>query len=98
MANLDFGSCLNNEVALRWDMIEWRHQQRTIWGGFWAEEVSDVWAPWMREADCLLDDEVLLESVYEAQGKRRKHSRTRGRRQTPPEGGLRLLSLTRQRN
>ncbi len=79
-------------------MIEWRHQQRTIWGGFWAEEVSDLWAPWMREADCLLDDEVLLESVYEAQGKRRKHSRTRGRKQTPAEVVLRLLILKHARN
>ena len=47
----------------------------------------------MREADCLLDDEELLESVYEAQGKRRKHSRTRGRKQTPAEVVLRLLIL-----
>lgn len=70
-----------------------RYQQRSLWGGFWAEEVQDLWEPWMRQADELLDDEALLDSVYEAQGKRRKHSRTRGRKQTPAEVVLRMLIL-----
>lgn len=75
-----------------------RHHQRSLWGGFWAEEVEDLWEPWMRRADDLLDDEALLDSVYEAQGKRSKHSRTRGRKQTPAEVVLRMLILKHARN
>ena len=52
----------------------------------------------MREADDLLDDEDLLDTVYEAQGRRRKHSRTRGRKQTPAEVVLRMLILKHARN
>jgi IS5 family transposase len=79
-------------------MIQLRHQQPSLWGGFWAEEVADLWEPWMRKADRLLDDKALLEAVYEAQGKRREHSRTLGRKQTPSEVVLRLLILKHARN
>jgi IS5 family transposase len=79
-------------------MIQLRHQQPSLWGGFWAEEVADLWEPWMREADRLLDDKALLEAIYEAQGKRRKHSRRLGRKQTPSEVVLRLLVLKHARN
>jgi hypothetical protein len=79
-------------------MIQLRHQQPSLWGGFWAGEVADLWEPWMRKADRLLDDEALLEAVYEAQGKRREHSRTLGRKQTPSEVVLRLLILKHARN
>ncbi len=75
-----------------------RHHQRNLWGGFWAEEVADLWEPWMRQADALLEDEAVLDAVYEAQGKRRKHSRTRGRKQTPAEVVLRMLILKHARN
>ena len=43
------------------------------------------------EADKLLDDEELIEPVYDAQSRRHEHSRTRGRSQTPAEIALRLL-------
>jgi IS5 family transposase len=79
-------------------MIQLRYQQASLWGGFWAEEVAELWEPWMREADRLLDDEALLDRIYEAQGKRRKHSRRRGRKQTPAEVVLRLLILKHARN
>jgi IS5 family transposase len=79
-------------------MIQLRHQQPSLWGGFWAQEVEDLWEPWMRQADALLDDEDLLDAVYEAQGKRKKHSRTRGRKQTPAEVVLRMLVLKHARN
>jgi IS5 family transposase len=79
-------------------MIQLGYQQPSLWGGFWAEEVADLWEPWMREADRLLEDEALLDTIYEAQGKRRKHSRKRGRRQTPAEVVLRLLILKHARN
>lgn len=47
----------------------------------------------MRTADKLLDDEQLIEKVFEAQARRWLKSRTRGRRQTPAEVVLRLLIL-----
>src|SRR3954447_23618186 len=74
-------------------MIRTRYQQPTLWPGFLHEEVSDLWEPWMWQADHLLDDEALIEYVLEAQGRRWKKSRTRGRLQTPAEVVLRFLVL-----
>ena len=79
-------------------MIQMRHRQPTLWGGYWREEVSDLWEPWMRQADRLLDDEAMVELVYDAQGTRRALSRKRGRKQTPAEVVLRLLMLKHVRN
>jgi transposase, IS5 family len=74
-------------------MIRTRHHQPSLWTGVLAEEVDDLWEPWMRTADRLLDDEQLIERVFEAQARRFLKSRTRGRRQTPAEVVLRLLIL-----
>ena len=74
-------------------MTRTRHQQPTLWTGFLNEEVSDLWEPWMRRADQFLDDERLIELVFEAQGRRWNKSRARGRWQTPSEVVLRLLLL-----
>jgi transposase, IS5 family len=74
-------------------MIRTRHHQPSLWTGVLAEEVDDLWEPWMRTADKLLDDEQLIEKVFEAQARRWLKSRTRGRRQTPAEVVLRLLIL-----
>jgi len=52
----------------------------------------------MVEADKLLDDEELIDRVYDAQGDRHAQSRTRGRSQTPAEVMLRLLLLKHVRN
>ena len=52
----------------------------------------------MRTADRVLDDEQLVERIFEAQAKRCLKSRTRGRRQTPAEVVLRLLILKHVRN
>jgi IS5 family transposase len=79
-------------------MIRTHHQQPTLWTGFLKEEVSDLWEPWMRSADQILDDDELIEQVFEAQGRRWKKSRTRGRLQTPSEVVLRLLILKHVRN
>jgi hypothetical protein len=38
-------------------MIRSRHHQPSLWTGVVAEEVDDLWEPWMRTADRLLDDE-----------------------------------------
>jgi IS5 family transposase len=79
-------------------MIRMRHQQPSLWEGVWAQEVSDLWEPWMRAADRLLEDEELLTQVFEAQGRRWKHSGRRGRLQTPAEVLLRLMLLKHLRN
>ena len=70
-------------------MIRLRHQPSSLWWGFLHEEVSDLWEPWRRRADDILNDEALVERVLEAQGRRWKKSRTRGRLQTPAEVALR---------
>ena len=79
-------------------MIRIRHQQPTLWENFFAEEVAALWEPWMRVVDELLEDEALLDIVYDAQGKRHAQSRTRGRHQTPAEVVLRMLILKHVRN
>jgi IS5 family transposase len=79
-------------------MIRTRHHQPSLWIGVLAEEVDDLWEPWMRTADRLLDDELLIERVFEAQTRRCLKSRTRGRRQTPAEVVLRPLILKHVRN
>jgi transposase, IS5 family len=47
----------------------------------------------MRVVDELLEDEELVDAVYQAQGKRHPQSRLRGRGQTPAEVALRMLIL-----
>ena len=70
-----------------------RRVQATLWHKGLAKDIEYLWQPWMKEADRLLDDAALLESVYEAQGQRYPHSRTLGRLQTHAEAALRLLIL-----
>jgi len=66
--------------------------------GFVEEAVGALWEPWMREADRILEDEQLLESVYEALLRRRPNSRTRGRPGVPAEIVMRMLLLKHIRN
>jgi len=79
-------------------VIQLRHEQPTLWHKGLVKDIEDLWEPWMKEADRLLEDAALLESVYEAQGQRHRHSRTLGRLQTPAEVALRLLLLKHVRN
>jgi IS5 family transposase len=79
-------------------MIRLRHQQPSLWETFFAQEVEELWEPWMRAVDELLEDDELLDAVYAAQGKRHTQSRTRGRHQTPAEVVLRMLILKHVRN
>jgi len=79
-------------------VIKLRHQQPMVWEGLFAEEVAELWEPWMRVVDELLEDEALLDAVYDAQGKRHPQSRVRGREQTPAEVTLRMLILKHVRN
>ncbi len=79
-------------------MVELCYHQRTVWEGWFPEEAAGWWEQWMKHADQLLDDEELLEAVYQAQGRRRPNSRLRGRKQTPAEVTLRLALLKHLRN
>src|SRR5215831_5551982 len=72
--------------------------QRSIFEEIVNLDVRSLWEPWMTEADQLLEDEELIEAVYEAQGERHQHSATLGRKQTPAEVVLRLLVLKHVRN
>src|SRR5215472_16492473 len=79
-------------------VIRLRHEQPSVWEGLFAEEVAELWEPWMQVVDELLEDEELLDTVYNAQGKRHAQSRVRGRQQTPAEVALRMLILKHVRN
>jgi transposase, IS5 family len=79
-------------------MIKLRHQQPSLWHRGLAEDIEGLWEPWMLLVDELLEDEQLLDTVYEAQGERHPQSRSRGRMQTPAEVLLRLLLLKHIRN
>jgi transposase, IS5 family len=75
-----------------------RSQQYSFGDGLIAEQTSDLWEPWMRQADRVLEDEQLISAVYHALLKRRPKSRTRGRLGTPAEIVLRLLIRKHIRN
>jgi IS5 family transposase len=79
-------------------MVKLRHQQPSLWHRGLAEDIEGLWEPWMVLVDKLLEDEQLLDAVYEAQGERYPQSRIRGRMQTPAEVLLRLLLLKHMRN
>jgi len=66
--------------------------------GFMEQAVGDLWEPWMRQADRLLEDEKLLSIVYEALLRRYPKSRTRGRLGVPAEIVVRMLLLKHIRN
>src|SRR3954467_8734384 len=79
-------------------MTRRKQGQKTLWEGIVDGDVRALWEPWMGEADKLLQDEELIELVYEAQGERHRQSATKGRSQTPAEMVLRLLLLKHVRN
>jgi IS5 family transposase len=79
-------------------MIEMRRTQLSFGDGLIAEEVSDLREDWMPHADEVLADEDVVMVVYEALAKRRPKSRSRGRRGTPADVVLRLLTLKHIRN
>ena len=79
-------------------MILHRRLQRSFADGLISEEVSDLWEPWMRLADELLEDDTLLNLVQQELSKRIQKSKTRGRRGTTAEVVLRMLILKHVRN
>jgi transposase, IS5 family len=74
-------------------MIERHYGQRQIAEGFFTEPIEDWWEPWMKQADEILDDEELINTVYEALRRRHPQSATRGRMGTPAEIVIRLMVL-----
>jgi IS5 family transposase len=79
-------------------MIEMRRAQLSFGDGLIAEEVSDLREDWMKHADEVLADDEIVAIVYGALAKRHPNSRRRGRRGTPAEVVLRLLTLKHIRN
>ena len=79
-------------------MTRRKQGQRVLWDGMIDEDVRSLWEPWMIQADRLLDDEELVDRVFDAQGKRHEKSASKGRSQTPAEMVLRLLLLKHVRN
>jgi IS5 family transposase len=79
-------------------VIERKYYQRQLGEGFIHDSIDDCWEPWMRVADEILDDEELIEPVYEALRRRRPQSGTRGRKGIPAEVALRMLALKHMRN
>src|SRR4249920_916275 len=75
-----------------------RRAQLSFGDGLIAAEVDDLCEDWMKHADQVLADELLVAAVYEALAKRRPKSRSRGRQGTPAEVVLRLLILKHIRN
>jgi transposase, IS5 family len=74
-------------------MIETRRLQLHFADGFISEAVEDLWEPWMRQADRVLEDEQLLLLIQQELSKRYKKSKARGRPATPAEVVLRMLLL-----
>jgi IS5 family transposase len=74
-------------------MIATRRRQRSFADGLITEEVTDLWEPWMRQADQVLEDDALLTLIQQEMAKRLKKSKTRGRPGTTAEVVLRMLLL-----
>jgi IS5 family transposase len=79
-------------------VIQYRRSQLGFADGLIAEEVTDLWEPWMRHADEAIDDDQLLEIVHTALSQRCKKSKTRGRPGASAEVILRLLLLKHMRD
>src|SRR5208283_3103368 len=79
-------------------VIKMRRAQLSFGDGLIAAEVDDLCEEWMKHADEILADELLVAAVYEALAKRRPKSRSRGRQGVPAEVVLRLLILKHIRN
>jgi hypothetical protein len=47
-------------------VIQLRHRQPSLWHSGLAKDIEDLWEPWMKEVDQLLEDAALVESVYDA--------------------------------
>ena len=75
-----------------------RSLQRSLFEPLFPENPRDLYEPWMVHADRLLDDDELLDAVFDALTRRHPNSRRRGRPAFPAEIVLRLLILKHVRN
>jgi len=69
-------------------VIKLRHEQASLWGGLFAKEVAELWEPWIQMGDESLEDQELVDTVYEAQGQRHTHSRQLGTSANPGRSGV----------
>jgi transposase, IS5 family len=79
-------------------VIQRRHQQRNLFEaviGSVEKLVDGLIEPPLMRLDQVLADEALLDAVMQELSRRRRHSRSRGRRGTPGEVALRMLVLKR---
>jgi transposase, IS5 family len=74
-------------------VIAARRLQQSFADGLISEAVDDLWEPWMRHADRVLEDETLLLLIQQELAKRCKKSKTRGRPGTTAEIILRMMLL-----
>ena len=79
-------------------MIKTCRAQRSFGDGLIAEEVKDLHEAWMKHADQILSDRLIVAAIHEILAKRHPHSRTLGRPGVPAEIVLRLLVLKHMRN
>lgn len=79
-------------------MIEARRRQRSFGDGLIAEEIEDLQETWMRHVDVVLQDDVIVSTVYRVLAHRHLNSRSHGRPGFPAEVVLRLLILKHVRN
>ena len=49
-------------------MIQLRHRQPSLWHSGLAKDIEDLWEPWMKEVDQLLEDAALVESAEHSIG------------------------------
>jgi hypothetical protein len=42
-------------------VIQLRHRQPSLWHSGLAKDIEDLWEPWMKEVDQLLEDAALVE-------------------------------------
>ena len=50
-------------------MVQLRHRQQNLGEVFFAREAASLMEAWMKEADAILEDEQLLDLVYEQLGR-----------------------------
>jgi IS5 family transposase len=79
-------------------MICLRHQQPNLWETFFGDELADLWEPWMRAVDELLEDDVISGCGIQGTRKTAFPQPNAGRHQTPSEVVLRMLILKHVRN
>ena len=79
-------------------MVQLRYRQRNLGEVFFAQEASCLMEGWMKQVDEILEDEQLLEQVYERLARRWPQSGKLGRKATPAEVVLRLMVLRHIRN